>query len=79
MSVKRFNQLIKELEEIVKGFEQEAPSARALNLRWGKVLKIEHAISRQLRKQDEIENPRPPSKMHQYEPGRDREQRRDGW
>jgi len=25
MSVKRFNQLIKELEEIVKGFEQEAP------------------------------------------------------
>ena len=79
MSVKRFNQLIKELEEVVKGFEEEAPSARALNLRWLKALKIEHAISRQLRKQDEIENPRPPCKMHQYEPGRDREQRRDGW
>lgn len=77
MSVKRFNQPIKELEEVVKGFEEEAPSARALNLRWHKALKVEHAISSQLRKQDAIENPRPPSKMHHYEEGRDRVPRQD--
>lgn len=59
MSVVRFNECIRELEEIVKGFEKEAPSARALLLRYRNARKITDALSGQHRRQDEIENPRP--------------------
>lgn len=59
MSVARFNECIRELEEIVKGFEKEAPSARALLLRYRNARKITDALFRQHRRQDEIENPRP--------------------
>lgn len=66
MSVRRFNELIDELEEVVKGFEAEAPSARALLLRYRSARKVSDALARQHQRQEHKENPPPVYDMSDY-------------